>query len=165
MTETTSEILFDRRGAAGLVTLNRFAENLRPRDPVEARMILDQATLFTVATGITGLLGVFLIVLWIQERSVRALGWWGAAYILGAASIALWTVSGNDLGGWLSLAVNAVGFMACGMVWDAARVFHGRSANLLAVCRRAYANPESAETPFGTRCRKVSPHADLSGRV
>ena len=52
-------------------------------------MVLDQATLFTVATGITGLLGIFLVVLWIQERSIRALGWWGAAYLIGASAVDL----------------------------------------------------------------------------
>ena len=36
-------------------------------------MVLDQATLFMVATSITGLLGIFLLVLWLQERSMRAL--------------------------------------------------------------------------------------------
>src|SRR5437588_6819983 len=30
----------------------------------------------------------------------------------------------------LSLALNAVGFLACGMVWNASRVFHGRKPNL-----------------------------------
>jgi diguanylate cyclase (GGDEF)-like protein len=30
----------------------------------------------------------------------------------------------------LTLALNAVGFVACGMVWNAARVFHGRKPNL-----------------------------------
>ena len=30
----------------------------------------------------------------------------------------------------LSLALNAVGFVACGMVWNASRVFHGRKPNL-----------------------------------
>ena len=34
------------------------------------------------------------------------------------------------LGDMLSLALNAVGFVACGMVWNAARVFHGRKPNL-----------------------------------
>ena len=29
-----------------------------------------------------------------------------------------------------SLALNAVGFVACGMVWNASRVFHGRNPNL-----------------------------------
>src|SRR5216683_4105884 len=34
------------------------------------------------------------------------------------------------LGAMLSLALNALGFVACGMVWNAARVFHGRKPNL-----------------------------------
>jgi diguanylate cyclase (GGDEF)-like protein len=34
------------------------------------------------------------------------------------------------LGDMLSLALNAVGFVACGMVWNASRVFHGRKPNL-----------------------------------
>ncbi len=34
------------------------------------------------------------------------------------------------LGETLSLALNAVGFVACGMVWNASRVFHGRKPNL-----------------------------------
>lgn len=100
--------------------------------PTGTTMSLDISTLYLVATLVAALLGALLLFFWRQEK-IEALGWWGAAYILGAASIALWTVSGNDLGGWLSLAVNAVGFMACGMVWDAARVFHGRPANWIGV--------------------------------
>jgi len=57
------------------------------------------------------------------------LKWWGTAYLLGAASVALWTIASNTLGEMLSLAVNAVGFVACGMVWNAARVFHRRKPN------------------------------------
>jgi diguanylate cyclase (GGDEF)-like protein len=100
--------------------------------PTGTTMSLDMSTLYLVATLVAALLGALLLFFWRQEK-IAALGWWGAAYILGAASIALWTVSGGDLGGWLSLAVNAVGFAACGMVWDAARVFHGRSANPLCI--------------------------------
>ena len=44
--------------------------------------------------------------------------------------MALWTVTGGTLGEMLSLALNAVGFIACGMVWNASRVFHGRKPNL-----------------------------------
>jgi diguanylate cyclase (GGDEF)-like protein len=54
----------------------------------------------------------------------------GTAYLLGAASIALWTFAGNAFGEMFSLAMNAVGFVACGMVWNASRVFHGRNPNL-----------------------------------
>ena len=36
------------------------------------------------------LLGLFLISAWLQQRDVRALAWWGSAYLIGASSIALW---------------------------------------------------------------------------
>jgi diguanylate cyclase (GGDEF)-like protein len=89
---------------------------------------LDISTLYLVATLAAALLGAMLLFFWRHEK-IAALGWWGAAYILGAASVALWTVAGAELGWELSLAVNAVGFIACGLVWDAARAFHGRSAS------------------------------------
>jgi len=57
-------------------------------------MVLDQATLFMLATSITGLLGMFLLVLWLQERSMRALAWWGGAYLMGASAVTLWGVQG-----------------------------------------------------------------------
>jgi diguanylate cyclase (GGDEF)-like protein len=89
-------------------------------------MVLDQATLCTVAIGITGLLGIFLLVLWIQERSVRALGWWGAAYLMGASAVTLW--SAHDALGFVPLeAPSALLFIACGMIWNGARLFHGRN--------------------------------------
>ena len=46
------------------------------------------------------------------------------------SSVALWTLAASALGEMLSLALNAVGFVACGMVWNASRVFHGRKPNL-----------------------------------
>ncbi len=89
-------------------------------------MSLDTSTLYLVATLVAALLGVMLLFFGRQER-IPALNWWGAAYILGAASVSLWTLAG--LGEMFSLALNAFGFMACGMVWNAARVFHGRKSN------------------------------------
>jgi diguanylate cyclase (GGDEF)-like protein len=88
-------------------------------------MVLDQATLFAVATGITGLLGVFLIMLWIQERSIRALGWWGAAYLMGAAAVTLGGTQ-DALGVIPTEIPNVLLFVACGMIWSGARLFHGR---------------------------------------
>jgi diguanylate cyclase (GGDEF)-like protein len=74
-------------------------------------------------------LGAMLLFFGTQEN-FPALRWWGTAYLLGAVSVALSTLAGNMLGAMLSLALNAVGFAACGMVWNAARVFHGRKPNL-----------------------------------
>ena len=90
---------------------------------------LDSITLYLVATMVAALLGAMMVFFGRQENS-PALKWWGTAYLLGAASVALWTAAGDKLGPHLYLALNAVGFVACGMVWNAARVFHGRKPNL-----------------------------------
>src|ERR1700744_3258241 len=97
-------------------------------------MILDTSTLYLVATMMAAMLGAMLLFFGGQEN-IPALKWWGTAYLLGAASVALWTLSENLLGstpfgGMLSLALTSVGFIACGMVWNASRVFHGRNPNL-----------------------------------
>ena len=92
-------------------------------------MLLDISTLYLVSTMMAAMLGGMLLFFGKQE-GIPALKWWGTAYLLGAASVALWTLAGDVLGPLLSLAVNAVGFVACGMVWNASRVFHGRRPNL-----------------------------------
>ena len=92
-------------------------------------MSFDNSTLYLFATMVAGMLGAMLIFFGKQEK-VPALKWWGAAYLLGAASVAIWTIGGSKLGDPLLLALNAVGFIACGMVWNAARVFLGRKPNL-----------------------------------
>ena len=91
-------------------------------------MLLDTSTLYLVATLVAAMLGVMLLFFGRQEK-IAALNWWGVAYLLGAASIALWTLAGPLLGETLSLACNALGFLACGLVWTAAQVFHGRRVN------------------------------------
>ena len=92
-------------------------------------MLLDISTLYLVATMMAAMLGGMLLFFGAQE-SIPALKWWGTAYLLGAASVALWTLAGDALGRLPLLAVNAAGFVACGMVWNASRVFHGRKPNL-----------------------------------
>src|SRR3954465_9293084 len=92
-------------------------------------MSLDTSTLYLVAAMVAAMLGAMLLFFGNQEK-IPALRWWGTAYLLGAASIALWTLAASLLGEVLSLALNAVGFLACGMVWNASRVFHGRKPNL-----------------------------------
>jgi len=92
-------------------------------------MSLDTSTLYLVATMVAALLGSMLLFFGYQEN-ISALKWWGTAYVLGAASVALWTLASPMLGEMLSLALNAVGFLTCGMVWNASRLFHGRKPNL-----------------------------------
>src|SRR6201998_2593385 len=92
-------------------------------------MSLDSITLYIMATMVAALLGAMLLFFGSQEKN-PALKWWGTAYLLGAASVALCSMGSHILGEMLLLALNAVGFVACGMVWNAARVFHGRKPNL-----------------------------------
>ncbi|HET7850863.1 MAG TPA: GGDEF domain-containing protein [Pseudolabrys sp.] len=94
--------------------------------------ILDISTLYLVAICIAALLGLFLIFSWLQERSVRALAWWGAAYLIGGSSIALWALPSPTF----SLPAVLPGmliFSACGMIWNGVRLFHRRRVLPLAL--------------------------------
>jgi diguanylate cyclase (GGDEF)-like protein len=86
---------------------------------------LDISTLFVIATSITALLGLFLLFAWMQER-VRALAWWGAAYLIGGLSVSMWSIQDLISPPLPIGAANALLFVACGMIWNAARLFHGR---------------------------------------
>ncbi len=90
-----------------------------------APFALDLSTLFVVATCVTALLGVFLLFAWMQDR-VRALAWWGAAYLIGGFSVAIWNVEDLISPPLPKGTANALLFVACGMIWIAARLFHGR---------------------------------------
>ncbi len=101
-------------------------------------MSLDTTTLLTVATFVTGLLGVFILMCWVQERGTRALAWWGAAYLLGGSAVGLWNAS--DLSApHLPPAPNALLFIACGMIWNGARLFHGRDIHTVGLFAGALA--------------------------
>jgi diguanylate cyclase (GGDEF)-like protein len=91
-------------------------------------MALDISTLYLVATLVAAMLGALLLFFWRQEK-IPALGWWGSAYLLGALAIGVWALAGATLDGPVLLAVDAIGFIACGMVWNAARIFHGKNSS------------------------------------
>jgi diguanylate cyclase (GGDEF)-like protein len=92
-------------------------------------MALDGMTLDIVATMVAALLGAMLLYFGRQENT-PALRWWGAAYILGAVAIALWTLVGEYYGEVVPLFLSAVGLIATAMVWNAARVFHGKATSV-----------------------------------
>ena len=103
-----------------------------------APISLDVTTLFIVATCITALLGLLLLSAWAQER-IRALAWWGTAYLIGGFSVAIWSVE-NLISPPLPLGMaNTLLFVACGMIWSAARIFHGRPVLWVAMCAGAFA--------------------------
>jgi diguanylate cyclase (GGDEF)-like protein len=103
-----------------------------------ASITLDVTTLFIVATCITALLGLLLLSAWAQER-IRALAWWGTAYLIGGFSVAIWSIE-NLISPPLPPGIaNALLFVACGMIWSAARIFHGRRVLWVAMSAGAIA--------------------------
>ncbi len=94
---------------------------------------LDISTLYLVAALVAAMLGALLVYLWRQQK-IAALGWWGAAYLIGGAAIATWTVGGPYLPPAMAMALNVIGLVACGMVWNAARVFHGKRTSAIGFC-------------------------------
>jgi diguanylate cyclase (GGDEF)-like protein len=86
---------------------------------------LDVPTLAFVAVCIAALLGLLLLFAWLQQRNVRALAWWGSAYLIGASSIALWAAPAPLFAIPKEFA-QALTFLACGMIWNGVRLFHGR---------------------------------------
>ena len=90
----------------------------------EASMSLDIGTLFVIAICVTSLLGLFLLFAWLQDR-IQALAWWGIAYLIGGLSGTIWRL-GDAISFLPSCLPNIMLFLAVGMIWTAARIFHGR---------------------------------------
>jgi diguanylate cyclase (GGDEF)-like protein len=107
-----------------------------PGSVVNAPIGLDVTTLFIIATCITALLGLLLLSAWAQER-IRALAWWGCAYLLGGFSVAIWSVENLISPPLPAGTANALLFISCGMIWSAARLFHGRRVLWGAMCAGA----------------------------
>jgi diguanylate cyclase (GGDEF)-like protein len=89
-------------------------------------MHLDVQTLSVVTVFITALLGALLVFAGLQNRSIRAPMWWGAAYIVNAAGLGLLTSQGaapalvtNDI-------ANALVLLGYSLTWSGTRVFDGR---------------------------------------
>jgi diguanylate cyclase (GGDEF)-like protein len=93
---------------------------------------LDVTTLYVVATCVTGLLGLLLLFAFAKNR-IPALAWWGAAYLIGGFSVAAWSLEGLVSPPMPTGIANALLFIACGMMWNAARVFHGRPVRVSAL--------------------------------
>lgn len=89
-------------------------------------LLLDIRTLALVSIALAGLLGVFLVISWLQDRNVPSLAWWGSAYLIGASSVALWLAPAPRF--HIPPEVpEATTLLACGVVWSGIRLFHGRS--------------------------------------
>ena len=99
---------------------------LTQRTIAGAAMPLDVPTLFMISTCVTAILGLFLLFAWIQDRSIRALAWWSAGYLVGALAAALWSMHDAISRAVTLDVVYALLFLACGIIWNGARMFHAR---------------------------------------
>ena len=96
-------------------------------------MHLDVGTLSVVTVFVTALLGALLVFAGLQNRSIRAPVWWGAAQIVGAVGLALMTSRGA-VPDFVSIDIaNALVLLAFGMTWAGARIFDGRKVVPLVV--------------------------------
>lgn len=91
-------------------------------------MHLDLQTLSVVTVFIAALLGALLVFAGLQNRSVRAPVWWGAAHIVDACGFALLTLRGTaSVFVTIDLA-NALMLLGYGLTWTGARIFDARPA-------------------------------------
>ncbi len=96
-------------------------------------MHLDIGTLSVVTVFVTALLGALLVFAGLQNRSIRAPMWWGAAQIVGATGLALATSRGA-VPDFVSIDIaNALVLLAYGLTWAGARNFDGRKVLPLVV--------------------------------
>lgn len=89
-------------------------------------MHLDVQTLSVVTVFITALLGALLVFAGLQNRSIRAPMWWGAAHIINAIGLGLLTSRGAVPDVVSIDLANAMVLLGYGLTWTGARVFDGR---------------------------------------
>ena len=89
-------------------------------------MHLDVGTLSLATVFVMALLGVLLAFAGMQNRTVRAPAFWGAAYVAGAVAVGLIAARGS-IPNWLSINIaNALALVSLGLVWVGMRVFDRR---------------------------------------
>ena len=84
-------------------------------------MSLDLPTLFVITIFASTVAGLLLLLSWLQNRNVRALAWWAAAFIIGAAGVALISVRGDIPDIWSIGLANAIIAAAYGIMWGGVR--------------------------------------------
>ena len=93
-------------------------------------MSLDLPTLFVIAIFASTVAGLLLLLSWLQNRNVRALAWWAAAFIIGAAGVALIAVRGDIPDIWSIGIANAIIAAAYGIMWGGVRNFEGHPTSV-----------------------------------
>jgi len=91
-------------------------------------MSFEVNTLFLLTIDVEAILGLLLLLVWIQNSRVYAVAWWASAYLMRSLSVMLYGLYGSvpDL---ISIDLaNVLLFSSFGVTWNGARVFNGREA-------------------------------------
>ena len=89
-------------------------------------MSFEVNTLFLLTIDVEVILGLLLLLVWLQNTRVQAVAWWASAHLLRAISVLLYGLYGSvpDL---ISIDLpNVLLFSSFGVTWNGARVFNGR---------------------------------------
>jgi diguanylate cyclase (GGDEF)-like protein len=91
-------------------------------------MSFEVNTLFLLTIDVEAILGLLLLLVWVQNSRVIAVVWWASAHLMRALSVMLYGLYGSvpDL---ISIDLaNVLLFSSFGVTWNGARVFNGRAA-------------------------------------
>jgi diguanylate cyclase (GGDEF)-like protein len=91
-------------------------------------MAFEINTLFLLTIDVEAILGLLLLLVWVQNTRVSAVAWWATAHLMTAGSVMLYGLYGSvpDL---ISIDLsNVMLFSSFGVTWNGARVFNGRKA-------------------------------------
>src|ERR1043165_6600594 len=91
-------------------------------------MSFEVNTLFLLTIDVEAILGLLLLLVWVQNTRIQAVAWWASAHLMRATSVMLYGLygSGPDLV-TIDLS-NVLLFSSFGVTWNGARVFNGRPA-------------------------------------
>jgi diguanylate cyclase (GGDEF)-like protein len=91
-------------------------------------MSFEVNTLFLLTIDVEAILGLLLLLVWVQNSRVTAVVWWASAHLMRALSVMFYGLYGSvpDL---ISIDLaNVLLFSSFGVTWNGARVFNGHNA-------------------------------------
>src|SRR5947208_16248237 len=91
-------------------------------------MAFEVNTLFLLTIDVEAMLGLLLMLVWVQNTRVIAVAWWATAHLMSAASVMLYGLYGSVPDLFSIDLSNVILFSAFGVTWNGARVFNGRAA-------------------------------------
>ena len=129
-------------------------------------MAFEVNTLFLLTIDVEAILGLLLLLVWVQNTRVHAVAWWASAHLMRAMSVMLYGLYGSvpDL---ISIDLpNVLLFSSFGVTWNGARVFNGRAAlpgSLIAGAGRVAARLAMAGLRCGLGAARPALRADHRG--